>query len=304
MKRETKRIAIIGATASGKSALAVEMAQIYDAVILSLDSLSIYKEIDIASAKPTIEERGGIPHFGIDEIRPDERFDVMEFIELYHKADDYASERGRHLIVTGGSSFYLKTLIDGISPIPRLSTETKERVESLLRDPAKAYETLLSCDREYAEKISPGDRYRIEKGLCIYFETSIPPGEYFESNPPVPAVSGEMEIFEIEIPRQKLRERIAIRCEEMISAGLVDEVAYLESRYGRAPNPMKAIGIREVLDFFDGRYDFSTMREKIVTNTARLAKRQSTFNKSQFSHIHARGDAESLSEAISRTLAE
>jgi tRNA dimethylallyltransferase len=282
MKSTLKQIAIIGPTASGKSSLAIELAQEYGAAILSLDSLSVYREIDIASAKPTPEERGDIPHYGIDLLDPDEKFDVMKFLELYGEVRGRCEREGRPLIVTGGSSFYLKILMEGISPMPRAGAASVAATAQLMGDLAAAYAKLSEIDPLYAAKISENDRYRIEKALLIFFETSLPPTLYFEKNPPISIVGDELPVFEIEIERAVLRERIALRTEKMFADGLVDEVCELEYRYGRAPNCMKAIGIREVLSYLDGTLGYEETREKIVVNTARLAKRQSTFNRSQF----------------------
>jgi tRNA dimethylallyltransferase len=118
--------------------------------------------------------------------------------------------------------------------------------------------------------------------LQIYLATSTPPSLYFKNNPPKPVIP-EIQIFEIATLRNVLRERIKIRTDKMFKAGLIDEVAYLEKKYRDRRLPaLKAIGIKEVLDYFNGKYDLNELKEKIITNTARLAKRQQTFNKTQF----------------------
>jgi len=277
-----KQIAIIGPTASGKTALSVSVAQKMDAYLLSLDSLSIYKEIDIASAKPTLEERSGVRHYGIDELYPDEPFDVTTYIELYKKAYTQAKSDNKNLIIVGGTSFYLKTLLDGISELPTITPETKQRTKEHLSHLDESYELLYSVDPEYMQSITPTDSYRIEKALDIYIETTLTPTAYFQDHPPKPTIEEPIPIYQIEIPRPKLRERIALRTEQMIRDGLIDEVAYLERRYTRKPHCMKSIGIRETLEYLDGIYNKQTLIDKITTNTARLAKRQVTFNASQF----------------------
>jgi len=291
------QIALIGSTASGKSSLALELAQENGALILSLDSLSIYREIDIASAKPSAEERRSVPHYGIDILSPDESFDVTRFIGLYREVRSRSLESGRPLLIVGGSSFYLKILLEGISPLPEADASLQKELARLLRDLPRAYATLEHLDPDYAKRIAPSDRYRIEKALLITHTTGKGPSEYYRENPPQPVISGELPIFEIGRDREELRQRIRQRTEEMLAMGLIDEVTELERRYGRKPNPMKAIGIREVLDYLDGLYDFETMREKIITNTARLAKRQQTFNRSQFDNV-VRGNTKELKEII------
>lgn len=277
-----QQLAIIGSTASGKSALAVKVAQKINANILSLDSLSIYKEIDIASAKPTIEERKGIIHFGVDIITPNEAFDVTTFIELYQEARYKSIQEERNLIIVGGTSFYLKTLIEGISPLPKISNTTQQKSNEYLQDLESAYRFLYSLDKSYMSRIKPEDRYRIEKMLNLYFETDMTPSNYFRTNPPKPIIDEKLDIYEINIERELLRRRIKKRTLTMIQMGLIDEVKMLEQRYTREPNCMKSIGIKEVLKYFDGEYTKEEMQEWITIHTAQLAKRQRTFNKSQF----------------------
>ncbi|WP_300360865.1 tRNA (adenosine(37)-N6)-dimethylallyltransferase MiaA [Hydrogenimonas sp.] len=292
-----KTVAILGPTASGKTDLALDLAREHDAAILSLDSLAIYREIDIASAKPTLRERGAIPHFGIDLLFPDEHFSVGTFIGLYREAAGYCREREKHLIIVGGTGFYLKALMEGISEIPEISDTVKSTVKKILIDPQEAYEKIRRIDPDYAEKIKEGDRYRIEKALQLHYETGLTPSRYFAEHPPVPIVT-ELPLFEIETNKTDLNERIEKRTAQMIDRGLVDEVARLEKKYGRAPNPMKAIGIVEVLDYFDGKLSFEEMREKIVIHTRQLAKRQRTFNTTQFPE-HPKGSAEAIKNSIS-----
>ena len=278
-----RQIAIIGSTASGKSALAIEYAKNNNANILSLDSLSIYKEIDIVSAKPTKEEQSDIKHFGLDVIYPDEAFDVTTFIKLYREAREESIEEGKNLVIVGGTSFYLKTLLYGLSPMPQISKETKDKTDKALKDGVRSAYTILSTiDEKYMKNIASTDNYRIEKMLNLYYETGLIPTDYFEQNPPQPTITEELPIYEIAVDRELLRERIRVRTNKMLDIGLIEEIKYLEKKYSRKPNCMKAIGIKETLDFFDGIYTKEEMIEKIVINTARLAKRQRTFNKSQF----------------------
>lgn len=280
--KSVKQLAIIGATASGKTGASIAIAQKLDAYILSLDSLSIYKEIDIASAKPTLEEREGIPHFGIDALYPNEAFDVTQFIQLYQEAYQKALTDNKALVIVGGSSFYLKMLIDGISKLPTLSQQTMQKTQEGLKHLSDSYAMLYDLDQEYMHNIASTDRYRIEKALDIYYETGLSPSEYFAQNPPKSIIQGDLPIYSIATDRAVLRERIKLRTYQMMQDGLIDEVAYLEKKYTRKSNSMKSIGIKETLDYLDGRYDKAMMIEKIITNTARLAKRQNTFNTSQF----------------------
>ncbi len=276
-----KEIALIGPTASGKSELALKLAREHEAYILSLDSLSIYKEIDIASAKPSADELTLVKHYGIDLIHPNEPFSVAIFEKLYGELKERCLAEKKNLLIVGGSSFYLRTLLQGLSPIPEYSETTHKRVEELLQDLPSAYRLLREADPLYMTGIEPSDRYRIEKMLLLYVQTAMTPTEYFKKFPPEPIIRS-LPIYEIDIARETLRGRIRERTYKMIGSGLIDEVCRLEHTYSRLPNALKAIGIIEVFDYLDGRISKEEMTEQIITHTAQLAKRQQTFNRTQF----------------------
>jgi tRNA dimethylallyltransferase len=282
MKNQTKQLAIIGATASGKSALAIQVAKELGGIILSIDSLSIYKEIDISSAKPTAEERNGIEHYGIDILKPNEPFDVSLFIRLYGEVRDIAIMENKPLIIVGGTSFYLKMLVDGISPIPNLTDEMKSIIKEKMQNPLSAYEYLYELDSEYMSKIASNDTYRTEKALGIHLGSGVIPSEYFRLNLPIPTIKDNLPIYEIDMDRTIIRNRIKQRTEMMIYNGLIGEVKMLDNKYGRKPNCMKAIGIKETLAYIDGEIDEAKLSELISIHTGQLAKRQTTFNRSQF----------------------
>lgn len=292
-----QQLALIGPTASGKTALSIKVAQHMNAYILSLDSLSIYKEIDIVSAKPTLEERKDIQHFGIDTIMPNEEFDVSTFIKLYHDVHKRCLDEKKNLVIVGGTSFYLKMLIDGISELPTISEHTQHKTQQHLLDIEKAYKMLYALDSAYMAQIESKDSYRIAKALNIYLETSLTPTEYFKQHPPLATITESLPIYQIVLERDLLRQRIALRTNIMLSDGLIDEICMLENKYGRKPNSMKSIGIKETLAYLDGIYDKSMLIEKITTNTARLAKRQTTFNNSQFKNV-VKGSVEALEKIL------
>lgn len=269
-----KELAIIGTTASGKTALSLEIANKTNSIILSLDSLCVYKEIDIASAKPTKIERGDIVHFGIDEVFPNEKFDVIEFLNLYKNAKEYAEKNMKNLIIVGGTGFYLKALVDGISDGLKENTN----LDMSLND---AYNLLYSLDKDYMQKIEPNDKYRVEKAYSIYKQSGLTPSQYFLKNPKI-ALSPNLPIFEILWEKDELINRISLRTKQMIKSGLIDETIYLEKKYTRAPNCMSSIGIIETLEYLDGKIDKKSLEDKIIQNTLKLAKRQNTFNKGQF----------------------
>ena len=272
-----KEIAIIGTTASGKTGLSLELAEKTNSIILSLDSLCVYKEIDIVSAKPTKTERGDIVHFGIDEVYPNENFDVVEFMNLYKKAKTFAQNNSKNLIIVGGTGFYLKALVDGLSG----GLQTKIKLDIPLND---AYDLLYSLDKEYMKKIERNDKYRIEKAYSIYKESGLVPTEFFSKNQKSP-LSKDLKIFEIIWQKEDLVKRIALRTKQMVKEGLIDEIIYIEKKYTRSPNCMASIGIVETLEYLDGKLNKEELENKIILNTTKLAKRQNTFNKGQFDNV-------------------
>ena len=152
MKRDIKQLAIIGPTASGKSDLAIKIALQIDAYILSIDSLSIYKEIDIVSAKPSQEELNSVKHFGINVLNPDEYFSVDIFIDLYKDVLKECEKDSKNLIIVGGTSFYLKTLMQGLSALPKISQKIKNAVNKKLKNLEECYNFLTLLDPGIYEK--------------------------------------------------------------------------------------------------------------------------------------------------------
>ena len=277
-------IAIIGPTASGKSDLALKIAQKHNAYIFSIDSLSIYKEIDIASAKPSKEELALIKHYGVDELLPNEHFSVALLIKLYEELRVKALEDKKNIIIVGGSSFYLKTLIEGISNLPSITSEIELQAEKMLQNLEDVYNLLKEVDAISVEKIASNDRYRLEKLLLIYLASNQAPSTWFKNHPPKPTISNT-QVYNIEISRELLRQRITTRTQNMVAKGLIDEVCYLEHKYTREPNSMGAIGIIEVLKYLDGFCTKDEMIADIILNTGQLAKRQQTFNRTQFQNV-------------------
>ena len=284
MQTTYKEIAIIGTTASGKTSLAIDIAQQTNSIILSLDSLAIFKDIDIASAKPTLEQRANIIHFGINEVFPNEKFDVLDFINLYKKAKQYAIENSKNLIIAGGTGFYLKALVDGISYLPAISSKVTLLVKQQLQDLEKAYNFIYTLDPTYMKNIASNDKYRIEKALNLYHSTNQIPSLYFKNNPKE-ILTPNLPIFEIIWDKDKLKSRIKQRTNIMINSGIINEVIYLEKKYTRLPSCMATIGIKETLEYLDCKISKIQLEEKISSNTIRLAKSQRTFNNSQFSTI-------------------
>ena len=279
-----KQIAIIGPTASGKSDLAIKIAQVIDAYILSIDSLSIYKEIDVVSAKPSTYELSLIKHFGINVLNPDDYFSVDIFLNLYKEVVSTCQRDNKNLIIVGGTSFYLKSLIQGLSELPKITQEIAIDVKKEIINTQESHSFLENLDPYYMKNIDKNDSYRIEKALLIYMASTLTPSEWFKSNPPKPIIEN-LDIYNIDVEREVLRARILNRTNKMLEFGLIDEVCRLEKKYTRVPHAMSSIGIVEVLEYLDGKVTKDKMLENISTHTSQLAKRQQTFNRTQFKNI-------------------
>lgn len=269
--------AIIGASGSGKSALAIRLARKFNLDIFSLDSLSIYKYIDIASAKPSKAELSEIKHYGIDLLTPNEHCSAKIFFDLLNSV---ASDR---ILIVGGSSFYLKAIIDGLSYTPKSNEIIESYISKITQNKANAYNLLQKIDSIYALKINPNDKYRIQKALEIFFLTNTAPSEFFKQNKKE-NFQHKINIFELVLPKEQLVSNITKRTESMFKNNIVDEVKNLVLNYADS-RVLKAIGIKEVISYLNDEISLESTKELINKNTIALAKRQKTFNKTQFSNV-------------------
>lgn len=269
--------AIIGASGSGKSALAIRLARKFNLDIFSLDSLSIYKYIDIASAKPSKAELSEIKHYGIDLLTPNEHCNAKIFFDLLNSV---ASDR---ILIVGGSSFYLKAIIDGLSYTPKSNEIIESYISKITQNKANAYNLLQKIDSIYALKINPNDKYRIQKALEIFFLTNTAPSEFFKQNKKE-KFQHKINIFELVLPKEQLVSNITKRTESMFKNNIVDEVKNLVLNYADS-RVLKAIGIKEVISYLNDEISLESTKELINKNTIALAKRQKTFNKTQFSNV-------------------
>lgn len=273
--------AIIGSTASGKSALALKLAKRFELCIISLDSLSVYKGVDIASAKPTEKDLSEVKHYGINLLNPSQKCNAKIFLDILSEVSKEIPPQ--KMLIVGGSSFYLKSIIEGLSFMPEGNKIVESFINKFTQNKAESYRILTQIDKDFAMKINPNDRFRIAKALQIYALTNKTPSEFFATNkrekPPF-----NIKIYELIKPKEILRQDIRIRTEAMFEAGLVDEVRTLRANFTQS-QVFKAIGIKEIIAFLQGESSQSEAKEAIIKNTIALAKRQRTFNRTQFGDI-------------------
>lgn len=275
-----KVIVIAGPTASGKTSLSIELAKRINGEIISSDSMQIYKDMTIGTAKPTTEEMDGIKHYLIDFVSPDKRYSVAEFKKDAENAIEDILTKGKIPIVVGGTGLYIDTLIYGIE-YPEIDFDENYRNELMrIADSEdgleKLYEEAKSIDEDAVKKISPNDKKRITRILEIYKATGKTKTE-FEKLSRENDVKYDYKVFAINMDREKLYERINLRVDLMIEQGLIEEVEELVKKYKDFPTAMQGLGYKEVVEFFEGKLTQDEMIDKIKQESRRYAKRQLTW---------------------------
>ena len=272
-----KIVIILGPTAVGKSEIGVDLAKVFDGEIISADSVQIYRELDIGSAKITKEEMKDIPHHFIDILPPNSEFSVFEYVEMTRQKIDEILSRKKLPIIVGGTGLYIRALLDGYdfgrtgkqSDFREKLNEaynTEEEIKGL-------YKKLQAKNPELAKKIKSTDKKRIIRALEITEFGELPSTDKKEEF--------ESLVFNLSLDRKKLYERINQRVDIMLEKGLVEEVkGLLNQGVKKDSQSLKAIGYKEVIAFLDGEYQEERMVEVIKQHSRNYAKRQMTFFRS------------------------
>ena len=273
-----KIVVIVGPTASGKTKLSIELAKKIDGEVVSCDSMQIYKEMDIGSAKPTIEEMQGIKHHLIDYISPEERYSVARYKQDAKKAIKEILEKGKVPIIVGGTGLYVNSLIYEIEYNKiEFNAEYREKLEEKAKKGLEdLYEEAKKIDPKAMEIISPNDKKRIIRVLEIYHATKKTKTE-LEIESRKNEVPYDYRVFAIDIKRDILYDRINKRVDKMIEQGLIQEVENLKQKYSKFPTAMQGLGYKEVVQYFENELTKEEMIEKIKQETRRYAKRQLTW---------------------------
>ncbi len=275
-----KVIVIAGPTASGKTALAIELAKKIKGEVVSSDSMQIYKEMNIGTAKVTKEEMQGIKHHLIDIISPNERYSVSNFKKDSEKALEEILLKGHVPIVAGGTGLYVDSLVYGIE-YPDM--EFDEEYRQFLMKQAETEEGLkelwrqaVVIDEEAMEKISPNDQKRIIRVLEVFKATGKNKTEQ-ERLSRSKGVKYDFKMFALDMEREKLYERINKRVDMMLEQGLVQEVRNLKEKYHCFPTAMQGLGYKEVMEYLEEKYTYEEMVENLKKETRHYAKRQLTW---------------------------
>ena len=271
-----------GATASGKTAVGVELARQIGAEIVSLDSMAVYRGMDVGTAKPTAHQRGAVPHHLFDVLDPHEDFSLARYLEEAHGVIDQVKARGREVLFVGGTPLYLKGLLRGIFRGPPADWDLRAQLEEEARDqgPEFLHRRLAQVDPIAAERLHPNDTRRLIRALEVYEKTGQPISQLHQQFD-TGRDRHECRVFVLDWPTPQLNARIDRRVDAMFAAGLVEEVRTLLDR----PRPLsktaaQAVGYREVIEHLQGVRGLAKTIELVKTRTRRFAKRQRTWFRS------------------------
>ncbi len=267
--------AIVGPTAGGKSALAMELAACEPVEIVSVDSMQVYRGMDVGTAKPTPDERARVPHHMIDVLEPEESCNVGRFCRMAREAIDGILSRGRRPLLVGGTAMYLKGLIWGLADAPARVPEVRRRLERELeeRGGAALHERLRRLDPAAAERIHPNDVQRLVRALEVCEASGRPASEgqvQFAREPSLPTA-----MVGLRLERAELYARIDDRVDRMMDNGLLEEVEKLQGRLG--PQASQALGYKELTEHLEGRLTLPEAVALTKRNTRRFAKHQLTW---------------------------
>lgn len=274
-----KVIVICGPTASGKTLLAIELAKKINGEIISGDSMQIYKDMNIGTAKPNKEEMQGIKHYLIDCISPEQRYSVADFKKDAICAIEEILKKQKVPIIAGGTGLYIDSLVKGIEYNDiKIDLEYRKKLEAISEKEGLdfLYDEAMKIDKEAMEKISHSDKKRIFRVLELYNATR-------KTKTQIEKESREKEnpydyiVFGIQMDRELLYSRINIRVDKMIGQGLINEVKNVLEKYKNFPTAMQGLGYKEVKEYLDGNLSKDDMIEKIKMETRRYAKRQMTW---------------------------
>ena len=276
-----KVIVICGPTASGKTALSIELAKKINGEIISCDSMQIYKYMNIGTAKPTLEEQKEVKHHMIDFVEPNQRYSVAEYKKDAEKSIEEILLKGKTPIIVGGTGLYVDSLIYGIEyPEIELDEEYRKQLEKEIKEKGleSLYNKAKEIDSKAMEKISPNDKKRIMRVVEIYKATGKTKTEQ-EIESRTHEVKYDYRVFAIKMDREKLYERINKRVDMMIEKGLIEEVQNILKKYDKFPTAMQGLGYKEVVEYLDGKTTKEEMIDRIKMQTRRYAKRQITWFK-------------------------
>ena len=271
-------LVIAGPTASGKTALAIELARRIDAEIVGADSQQVYRNFDLGTAKPSAEELAAVPHHLVSVVEPQEPFSAARYQAMADEAIAAIHARGKRVVVVGGTGLYIRILLHGVTAAPGKDPEVRARLEEEMERLGRPalHERLARVDPETAARISPNDAVRIIRALEIHTLTGQPASEHRRQHG-FAEERHPFRLFVLEPPRDALYERINRRVDVMWNEGLLEETRALVERGFRDASPMRSVGYVQALSVLEGRMTREAAVEDHAKQTRHYAKRQLTW---------------------------
>jgi tRNA dimethylallyltransferase len=287
---------LTGPTAAGKTAVGVELAERIGAEIVSMDSMALYRGLDIGTAKPSAAQRGRVPHHLIDVLEPDQEYSLAHYLDAAGECVRQIQSRGREVLFIGGTPLYLKGLLRGIFRGPSADWQLRRQLEEDARQngPGFLHRRLAEVDPLAAGRIHPNDTRRLVRAIEVFVKTGQPISS-FQQQFEVGAPAEACRVFVLDWPREELNARIDRRVDQMFAQGLVEEVRRLlfgSNRQDACPTgpnacptglsktARQAVGYREVIEHLEGRNGLAETIDRVKMHTRQFAKRQGTWFRS------------------------
>lgn len=291
----------MGPTASGKTELALKLADIYPVEIISVDSALIYKKMDIGTAKPDKVTLEKYPHHLVDICDPSEKYSAANFCDAVHELVPKIISNNKIPLLVGGTMMYYNALFKGLAPLPNASPEIRARLDDIMAIKGSAYlhQQLVLVDPQAAQLIHPNDTQRIQRALEVYEITGKPMSHFWKAENHLPAYDF-IKLALAPEDRSVLHERIELRFDKMLQAGFLDEVRHLMQRGDLSLElpSMRCVGYRQAWLHLQGEYDLNTMRDKALAATRQLAKRQLTWLRG-FENVNWNPDKNDIQKLLS-----
>ena len=275
----TPVLVLIGPTAVGKTSLSLKIAERYSCEIVGLDSMQIYRQMDIGTAKATIEERNQVPHHLIDIVDPDEDYHVGRYVAEASKACREIIARGKTPLLVGGTGLYLKGMLQGLFEVDADDEQVRADLKQRLAEEGREvlFAELQACDPETALRLHKNDTQRLLRALEIFQVSGVPWSTHLKQQEPKPTLAKVLQIG-LNCDREKLYQRINLRVQLMVGQGLLAEVEKLIAMgYDGSLKSMQSIGYRHMVNFLNGTWGWDEAIELLARDTRRYAKRQFTW---------------------------
>jgi tRNA dimethylallyltransferase len=295
-------ICVVGETATGKTGIAVEIAECFRGEIINADSMQVYRGMDIGAAKPSAEEQARVPFHIIDVVEPDDTFSAGRFLEAARKAIGEISQRGRLPVIAGGTGLYVKTLTHGLIDAPPINAELREKLRAAeIGNPGYLLNRVRQIDPDAADRLSPKDHVRLIRAIEVFEASGITLSTIQKRHR---FAERKFNVLKLGLKRdpKDLDQRIRRRIQDMIDSGFENEVRLLMDRgIKHGDSSMAAVGYREMMKFIGGEIDMETAVSETIRGTKRLAKRQRTWFRAdkEIAWFHMPGEKNKLMQSIS-----